>query len=58
MMLFNEPDHLSLGHRKGLGLSFRECSYLKRMHCSLSVLKIAITAFSTDFIFNNLLKNH
>lgn len=55
---FHEPDYLSLGYRKGLGLSFRECSCLKRMSCSVSVLKITITAFSADFIFNNLLKNN
>lgn len=57
-MWFNEPDHLSLGHREGLSMPLREHSYLKRMHCSVSALKITITAFSTDFIFNNLLKNH
>lgn len=55
---FHEPDYLSLGYRKGLGLSFRECSCPKRMSCSVSVLKITITAFSADFIFNNLLKNN
>lgn len=57
-MWFNEPDHLSLGHRKGLGVPFRECSCMKIMHCSVPPLKIAIVAFSADFIFNNLLKNH
>lgn len=49
--MLNEPDHLLLGHRKGLGLSFQESHYLKRIHCSVSVLKITITAFSADFIF-------
>ena len=57
-MWFNEPDHLSLGHRKGLGVPFRECSCLKRRYCSVPPLKMTIAAFSADFIFNNLLKNH